>query len=84
MILQVMGVFDAKARAYLPPFYSAHVDVGIRVFAECANTADHQVGRNPEDFHLYHLGTWDDSTAKFETLKEPRALGCAQLWKKGS
>lgn len=84
MILQIMAVYDAKARAYIPPYYCAHVDVGVRVFAECANMSDHQIGRNPEDFHLYHLGTWDDITAKFDVLQEPRALGCAQLHKKGA
>lgn len=82
MILQIMAVYDAKARAYIHPFYSAHLDVAVRVFAECANTPDHQIGKFPEDFHLYHLGTWDDSTAKMELLNEPRVLGCAIMWTK--
>lgn len=83
MILQVMAVYDVKARAYITPFYCAHLDVGVRVFAECANMSDHQIGRNPEDFHLYHLGSWDDTTAKFELLNEPRVLGVASYFKKG-
>lgn len=82
MILQVMAVYDDKARAYICPYYTAHVDVGVRVFAECANMADHQIGRNPTDFHLYHLGTWDDVRAKFELYPEPRVLGCAVMWLK--
>lgn len=82
MILQVMAVYDDKARAYIHPFYCAHIDVGVRVFAECANMPDHQIGRTPTDFHLYHLGTWNDTTGKFDLLSEPRVLGCAAMWTK--
>lgn len=83
MILQMMGCYDKKARAFLPPFYSAHVDVAVRVFAQCANDPTHQVCVYADDFALYHLGTFNDENAGMEVFPQPRHMADALQLKKG-
>lgn len=71
MILQVMAVYDAKARSYAKPFFVAHVDVGKRAFMTHANTPGNEMYENPEDFTLFHLGSWNDENARYLDTVEP-------------
>lgn len=80
MILECMSVYDNKARAYLPPFYVAHVDVGIRHIANAVNDPAHQFARNPDDYALYHLGAFADDTGAHSFFQEPRQLGMVSRW----
>lgn len=77
MIQNVFSIYDTKASAYLTPFFLPTVPMALRVFAECANSSDHQFGRHPEDFTLFHLGTFDDETCIFTALETKAALGVA-------
>jgi len=83
MILQIMAVYDSKARAFLIPFFCAHTDVGRRAFSDAANNPGHQVGAHPEDFTLFHLGTFDDDNAVFKLLAQYHNCGLAAQLKKG-
>lgn len=79
----VMAAYDKKARAFLNPFYSTHIDVGVRAFAQAANTTEHQVYLHPEDFALYQLGTFNDENGAFELLGTPVHIAEALSLKKG-
>lgn len=71
MKIIVMSAFDKKAAVYLTPFFVAHVNVGIRAFANVANDVQSGIGRNPEDFSLWELGTFDDESGQFELYQQP-------------
>lgn len=77
MIHQVFTVFDSKTEAYLPPFYEQTKGSAIRSFSEAANTAGHQFQKYSEDFTLFHLGQYDDTSARFEMFKTPVSVGVA-------
>lgn len=77
MILQVLAVYDAKARSYAKPFFVAHIDVGIRAFRTHANTPGNEMYENPEDFTLFHLGTWSDDTGCMLQVGELRQVAFA-------
>ena len=66
MIHCIFSVYDAKAEAYLPPFILPKTEMAQRVFSDCVNSEDHQFGRHPADYTLFHLGTFDDITGEFE------------------
>lgn len=83
MILQVVALFDVKARAFAAPFVSTHLAIAARAFAEAANTPENQVCRHPEDFTLYHLGTFNDETGEFTLLPTRVNLGSAIDYKTG-
>lgn len=83
MILQVMVAFDKKARAYLTPFYTSHPEVALRSFRQAANTPGHQICEHPEDFSLFHLGTFSDDNAAFVLNQNPVHVAEAINLKKG-
>lgn len=84
MIYQMMAVYDHKALAHLPPFFSATVAVAVRGVTGAANTPGHQIHTNPEDYTLYHLGTYDDEHATFEIFKEKKLITNAAKLKRGT
>lgn len=66
MTQQLYTVYDAKAEAYLQPFATNTHGLAERMFSEMVNTQGHQFNRFPEDYTLYHIGTFDTHTALVE------------------
>lgn len=69
-------VFDSAAGMYLEPFFAPSIEFAIRGFREAVNTKDHQFNRFPEDFTLYHVGSFDQENGYFNA-QDPRSLGVA-------
>lgn len=82
MILQVLVAYDSKAHAYCKPFYVSHVDLGIRAFMAAANTPGQELHEHPEDFTLFHIGSFNDENARFLLLVEPLQVAYAANAKK--
>lgn len=70
MILDVFAIHDRQGGFYSNPFFLQSVGIARRTFAEMAADLNNQVGRYPEDFALYHLGTFDNVAGTF-TLTQP-------------
>lgn len=62
------SVYDSKAGAFLPPFVLPRTQQAQRVFGDCVNSPDHQFGKHPDDYTLFHLGNWDDETGDYKAL----------------
>ena len=73
MILNIFTVYDEKAHAYLPPFFMPRIEQAIRVFTDCTNSEDHQFGKHPHDYTLFHSGEFDDNSCKF-LITTPKSL----------
>jgi len=82
MILQAMAAYDKKARAFMTPFFVAHVDLGVRALAAAVNQAGAPIAAFPEDYALYHLGTFNDESAVFALLGQPLHVAEALQFKK--
>jgi len=78
MLLQVFTVFDSKAEAYLPPFYMSAIGAALRNFGDTCSTPDHPFHKHPQDYCLFHIGSFDDATGHIELLTAPISLGLAQ------
>lgn len=65
---------DTKADAYLPPFFLPKKEMAARVFDQCVNSEDHQFGKWPADYTLFHIGTFNDETGICITYA-PESLG---------
>lgn len=68
MILKVFAVRDTKAQAFLQPFYSPSVGSAMRAFSDAVNDKSCPFNKHPEDYLLYEIGTYDDSTAVLSPL----------------
>ncbi len=77
MIHQVFTVHDSKASAYLPPFYFSTLGQAIRAFTDSVNDPGHGFAKHPEDYTLFHLGTYDDAVAKYDLLVSGDPMGKA-------
>lgn len=74
MNLEIFSIYDSKAEAYQLPFFLHNQAMAIRPFADCVNSSEHQFGRNPSDYTLFHIGTFDDSTCTIQS-HTPKSLG---------
>lgn len=81
MLLNVYAIFDLKSRVYSRPFFCINNDVAVRSFTHLATDAATEVGRNPLDFALYCVGTYDDDTAHLQALLTHENLGLAATFK---
>lgn len=77
MILQICAVRDRAIDAFGRPMFVAATGQAVRSFGDAINgkaDKDDTLASHPEDFDLYHLGTYDDATALFVLLANPRVL----------
>lgn len=74
---KAFAVFDSKMGMYLPPFFTRAAGAAVRSFQEAANKADHPFCKNPEDFTLFEIGSYDDTKGQLIPLEAKIALGCA-------
>lgn len=78
MIHCVYAVFDSAAKAFLPPFCLRNDGEALRAFRDVANSGSHQIGKYPEDYTLFLLGTFNDSLGEFIGQEPgPKSLGSA-------
>lgn len=74
---KIFTVYDSKAEAFLPPFFTTATGLALRMFEDCANNPEHLFGRYPGDYTLFELGTFDSDTGQFELSKTMVNLGVA-------
>lgn len=71
MKTEIYTIRDAKAEAFLPPIFSQNEAVCFRSIEDCLLDPDHQFTRHPQDYAVYHLGSFDDQTGKFDLHDAP-------------
>jgi len=74
MIHNVYTVYDASAKAYLQPFMSHNDATAGRSFQLAVQEKGHIFNHTPEDYMLYHLGSFEDTTAEYTILHQPKRL----------
>ena len=68
---EMFAIKDLKAECFFPPLVAVNEQVAIRIFANCVNDPGHQFGKNPEDFVLFKIGSYDDLDMKMELEPKP-------------
>lgn len=75
MILSVYSIFDDKAKVYVDPYYFAHDGQAKRAFGEMVvGKRMGLLSSHPQDFHLYKLGDFDNSSGRFISCDVPEFL----------
>lgn len=74
MVLKMFSIRDAKSELFNIPFMKATEGEAERDFRSVVNDEKSFPHKYPEDFDLYHLGTYDDNTGKVEPLDTPRHM----------
>ena len=73
-IQKVVAVFDRGISSYGRPFAVPHVGQAVREFTDLCQDRENPIGKHPQDYQLYELGIYDDSSGRFDNLNEPRLL----------
>jgi hypothetical protein len=74
----VCAVKDRAIDAFNRPIYVPTIGVAIRSFNDEVARKDSEMSNHPEDYDLYELGQWDDQTAVYVALEQPRVITRAQ------
>jgi len=66
MNLNAYTIYDVASGVYMRPFFSQADGQAIRGFNDIATDANHEVGKHPEDYTLYRVGRFNDTSGKLE------------------
>lgn len=72
--MKIFSVHDAKAEAYLPPFYMRRTGEAERAFSANVKDTSTQFNQFPSDYTLVELGTFDEDTAQIKTYETPHII----------
>jgi len=73
-IKKIYTILDTKAGAYLPPFYLRSNGEALRAFIDEVLNRDSQLGKHPEDYVLFEVGTFDEVRGTIDLLEPYNAL----------
>lgn len=76
MILEILAIRDRAVNAYGKPLFFNAIGAAIRAFGDEINRdhADNEMYRHPEDYDLYSLGHYDDSTGQITQHPQPKQV----------
>lgn len=81
MKTKVFSVYDSKAEMYLKPMHLNTTAEALRAFQDAVNNQETSMYHHPEDYTLFHLGEWDNSTGVYKNNQTPVSLGVAVEFK---
>lgn len=64
MKLNAYTIYDVASGVYMRPFFSQADGQALRGFNDLATDAEHEIGKHPEDYTLYRIGDFNDSTGE--------------------
>lgn len=62
MILHAVAVRDSATESYNRPFFVQHPAQAVRSFSDECNNKESDMFRHAQDYELWLIGTFDDST----------------------
>lgn len=71
---QIFSLYDKKAKAYGAPFFQGNVDIAVRSFNDLYQDKSTSCNRHPEDYALYHFGSFNSDDGTFTILDKPVLL----------
>lgn len=74
MKTQAFTIRDSKSEVFNSPWFAKTIGEAQRMFRELTLDSKSTINKYPEDFDLYHVGTYDDNTGKFEPFDTPQHI----------
>lgn len=76
MKFYIVAIRDSAADVYSVPQFVPSLGGFIRSFGDqiAKREANDALGAHPEDFEVFHIGTYDDSDASFDIFSVPKAI----------
>lgn len=71
MVLKVYSVYDEKAQAYHTPYFFPNDGIAQRGFSDVAMDQKTEICRHKEDYSLYLIGEYDNTSAVLTPIIPP-------------
>lgn len=71
MKMQMLAIRDAKAEAYMQPFFAQSIGAAERSFGDLARDPKEPCGQHPEDYAMFWLGEFDALTGMVSVKEQP-------------
>lgn len=69
-MVEAFAVFDTKAAAYGMPMFMSNQGLAIRGFSDACADQQSTLYLHPEDYNLYHIGSYDPNTGIMTPLEK--------------
>lgn len=76
VILKAYAIYDSKTQTFSQPMFMQSHGSMMRAWVDHVNESGSNIGKHPEDYILYEIGSYDDEKAVFECIKHV-SLGVA-------
>lgn len=80
MKLLICSILDQTAQAFFQPMYFNNKGTAIRSFSDAVNSGSGEISRHPDQYTLYQIGEFDDSTGLI-TVVDHVSLGNGAQYK---
>jgi len=80
--LPLFSIRDSKALTFAAPFSSANADTAVRSVRQALKDPNHPLAMSAEDYALYALGEWDDTSGDLVPHPPTMLVGLADLLEK--
>lgn len=77
MLMKAYSVMDVKAKAYNTPFFMAQDGMALRAFGDLVRDPKTSIHAHPEDYSLFHVGSFDDESGIMIAIDAPAYIGKA-------
>lgn len=80
MIFKLFSLYDAKADAFMQPFFQPNLAVAKRAVARSASDPNSDMCAYIDDYTLFELGEWEPDSGKLRVLDAPFNHGSIKLF----
>jgi hypothetical protein len=82
MLYIVCSVYDYKAEVFSQPFFAQGRSTAMRSFGDIASDPSHPIGKHPEDYVCYEMGTWNDNEGVIKMHPQKKIIVEGKEYKK--
>lgn len=72
--MMMFSLFDSVAGYWLPPTHAQSRASMIRCASDAVNSGDGNISNHPQDFGLYYVGEFNDSTGELIPAEKPELI----------
>lgn len=77
MKVKIFSVFDSKVGAFQQPFFARTTGEAMRMFEDAVQKPESGFHAHAGDYSLFEIGSFDDSSGKFDMPQAPVELALA-------
>lgn len=74
---KIFAIYDSKVESYGRPMFFLTKGEALRSWSDIINDDKSAFHKHPEDFTLFELGEFDETSGKIQQLPTPVSLGVA-------